>query len=359
VLVAVLAAILWTPPPKIVRTVHLETDPAGAKVALVPLSPEDGTPQFDKALQPSGVTPITVPKVPPGDYLVIVKVEHHGFHEVYRRVPEPGEKSPTSYMKTFPHTTFDEREDKSIDLPPITVPKAEISAEMAFFPGGEFTMGTADLDAMFVPPHQRSVDPFYLDKTEVTVATFRKAFKGLPNELRKLRPGDEDAVRFVTFDEAVKCAEDLGKRLPEEAEYEYAATNGGRNRFPWGNDFERITSWPFGPVGIPPYDRALANPAVVGLYSNVAEWTSSWHRPYPGQVAEEPPELKIESLKNRVVRGGPYCVISGDAQPQERDRQQNWDARDRTGIPRDQALAGLGFRCARSFEPRFPQTPKK
>jgi formylglycine-generating enzyme required for sulfatase activity len=232
---------------------------------------------------------------------------------------------------------------------------------MAFFPGGEFTMGTADLDPMFVPPHQRSVDPFYLDKTEVTVATLRKARKGIPDKMRKLisAPGEGEAVRFVSFDEAVCYAEELGKRLPDEAEYEYAATNGGKNRFPWGDELERIVSWPFGPVGVPTYDRALGNPAVAGLYSNVAEWTSSWHRPYPDQIFEEPPELKVEFLKNRMVRGGPYSVISGDAQPQERDPHQNWDARDRTGIPRDQALAGLGFRCARSFEPRFPRTPKK
>ncbi|MFL5241058.1 MAG: protein kinase domain-containing protein [Gemmataceae bacterium] len=360
-LVAVLAAILLTPPAKIVRTVHLATEPAGAKVALVPLSTEDGTPQFDKAIQPSGVTPITVSKVPPGDYLVIVVVEDHGFHEVFRRVPEPEEKSPSLMSKNFPHTIFEEREDKSINLPSITVPKTEITADMAFFPGGEFTMGTADLESIFVPPHQRSVDPFYLDKTEVTVATYRKAYKGIPDKLRMLSPApdEREAVRFVSFDEAVCCAEKLGKRLPDEAEYEFAATNGGKNRFPWGDDFQGITSWPFGQAGIPEYDRALANPTVGGLYSNVAEWTSSWHRPYPNSIVEEPPEWKAEFLKHRIVRGGPSCVINGDPQPLGKDSEQRWNAHDRTGIARDEALPGIGFRCARSLAARFPQNAKK
>src|SRR5262249_14325085 len=249
-----------------------------------------------------------------GDYLVVVEIEDYGFHEVFRRVPEPGEKEPKINVKTLPHLAFDERDDKSIDLPVITMPKSEITAEMAFFTGGEFTMGTADLDFAYVPPFQRKVDPFYLDKTEVTVATFRKAMKGIPQELRKLAPKNDEAVRCVTFDEAVYCAELLGKRLPDEAEYEFAATNGGKNRFPWGDEFERIVSWPFGKVGIAEYDRALGNPSVLGLYSNVAEWTSSWNRPYPSNPVEEPAEWKERSQKERIVRGGPSCVIDGDAQ---------------------------------------------
>src|SRR5262249_45672774 len=161
------------------------------------------------------------------------------------------------------------------------------------------------------------------------------------------------AVRFVTFDEAVYCAELLGKRLPDEAEYEFAATNGGKNRFPWGNEFERIVSWPFGQIGIAPFDKALANPSVLGLYSNVAEWTSSWNRPYSSNPVEEPPEWKERSQKERIVRGGPSCVINGDAQPRQRDRNSIWDAHDRVGVARDAVptdkapLAGLGFRCAR------------
>ena len=106
----------------------------------------------------------------------------------------------------------------------------------------------------------------------------------------------------------------------------------------------------------------LHEPAVAGLYSNVAEWTSSWDRPYPvkvvveGKVVEEPPELRAVRLNNRIVRGGHSCVINGDVQPHDLDSRQKWDARVRTGIARDQALAGLGFRCARSFTPRFPRT---
>src|SRR5262249_21716908 len=164
----------------------------------------------------------------------------------YRRVPEPGARSPNLAGKKFSHTVFVERDDKSIELTTIRIPKLDITEGMEFFEGGEFTMGSPQFGPVAVPQHSRTIDAFYLDKTEVTVAEYRRARKEIPDTLERQHPGDNEAVRYVTFDEAVACAEELGKRLPDEAEYEYAATNVGKNRFPWGDDFERIKSWPIG-----------------------------------------------------------------------------------------------------------------
>jgi serine/threonine-protein kinase len=356
-LVILLATLLFRPAPRIVRTVHLETEPAGARVALIPLSTEDGTPQFAQALQPKDPTPVTIQGVPPGEYLVVVAIEDYGFHEVYRIVPSPGEESPFTSTKRFPHTTFSEREDKSIDLPSIEIPKLDIKDGMAFVQGGEFIMGNEKFGPAAAPPHPRRLEPFYLDKFEVTVAQYRKVRKSLPEKMKKLKPKMDEAIRWINFDEAVACAEGLGKRLPTEAEYEFAATNAGNNQFPWGDDPARITSWTFGPVGVPDYDRALTCTSLGGLYSNVAEWTSSWQAPYP--AAEWPNDLITACRENRIVRGGPYCVIQGDAQPQGGDKNDFWDARYRQGIARNQAFAGLGFRCARSFKPSIPPAKAK
>jgi formylglycine-generating enzyme required for sulfatase activity len=332
----------------------LTTDPPGAKVALVPLDPLDGTLRFDQALQPDGTSPVTLPRVPPGDYLVVVEVPGHGFHEVYRRVPEPGEARPTISDRDFDQTSFRER-DGTVELPAITVPKSEVNRGMQFFPGGEFTMGSADYGPSFVPPHTRTVTPFYLDETEVTVAAYRNSPKSLPRELAALSPKDDEAIRFVNYYQAAACAERLGKRLPDEAEYEFAATNAGANRFPWGDASDKVSSWPLGPVGSPAYDRALASPAVCGLFSNVAEWTSSWHAPYP--VGVRPPERMARARAQRVVRGAPTQVVEGKAWSPNPGGATVWDARFRNGIDQDKAYPGLGFRCARSFKPRFPQPP--
>jgi hypothetical protein len=345
--------------PVVVRKVRVRTEPPGARVALVPLNPDHGTLDFDKALQTDGKTPVTLPDVPPGDYLVVVEVPGHGFHEVFRRVPEPGEKSPTLLSKRFfPHSTFPEEPDGTIDMPLIRVPKSDASEGMVLFLGGEFPMGMADphFAPIYAPPHLRRVEPFYLDKTEVTVGQFR-AVRDLPPELQGVPPPDGEAVRFVDFDLALRCAEQMGKRLPDEAEYEYAATNGGMNRFPWGDSLDKITSWPFGQVGTVAYDRAAANPAVCGLYSNVAEWTSTRYLPYP--VVRWSDEMMSTHRNDWVVRGGPATVRQGNPLPPGQDHGQIWDARVREGVDRHTAAAGLGFRCARSFKPRFPQPSGK
>jgi formylglycine-generating enzyme required for sulfatase activity len=177
----------------------------------------------------------------------------------------------------------------------------------------------------------------------------------LPRELAALSPKDDEAIRFVNYYQAAACAERLGKRLPDEAEYEFAATNAGANRFPWGDASDKVSSWPLGPVGSPAYDRALASPAVCGLFSNVAEWTSSWHAPYP--VGVRPPERMARARAQRVVRGAPTQVVEGKAWSPNPGGATVWDARFRNGIDQDKAYPGLGFRCARSFKPRFPQPP--
>jgi formylglycine-generating enzyme required for sulfatase activity len=373
IVVAVAAGFLASQsmPGKTDRRVFVSTAPPGARLALVPLSPVDGTPQWHQAIQKKS-TPVTVSGVRPGDYLVIVEVPGHGFHEVFRRVPAPGEKyeavvaapiakpavtaakrpTPVQAIRGFPHKEFDVVDDV-VHLPPISIPESSVSEGMVLFKGGEFTVGCVDCCQGAVPPHNRSLVPFYLDKSEVTRAAYRAVRGRLPGGVEDAPGSDNLAVGFVTYDEAVRCAEQMGKRLPDEFEYEYAATNVGKNRFPWGDDIGKIASWKFGPVGSTEYDRALAATAVSGLYSNVTEWTSSWHRPYPS--VQWPPELIAKFSGDRIVRGGSYEVMKGTTAGPNANLAPFFDARMRVGMDCLSRLPGLGFRCARSQRPRFPE----
>lgn len=339
------------PEPVSPRTVKITTEPPGARVALVPLDPNEGTPRFEEAIQPADKTPVEVPSVKPGDYLVVAEVRGYGFQEVFRRMPRVGELNPIERGEMgFPHTTFNNHSNP-VEIPPITIPKSDVSKNMVLFPGDEFIMGSASLGPSLAKPHRREIGQFYLDKTEVTVAEFRRVRKFIPTDLASHAPKDSEPVRFVTFDQAVRCAEEMGKRLPEEAEYEFAARNGGTTDFPWGNDFEKITAWNYGPVGCAAYDRSAFNPEVCGLFSNVAEWTSSWHTPYPG-VARPPGYSPPRN--QRVVRGGPWGVVTGGPRPRGPEEREYRTASFRHGVDRDRAYPGLGFRCARSLRPRFP-----
>jgi hypothetical protein len=90
-------------------------------------------------------------------------------------------------------------------------------------------------------------------------------------------------------------------------------------------------------------DRTPTDPPVFGLLSNVAEWTASSLRPYPGSIA-------LPGFSEfRVVRGGTPTVLTGrPPKPGElvspRFRQTQL---------RSQPAPGLGFRTARSVRPRF------
>jgi len=140
----------------------------------------------------------------------------------------------------------------------------------------------------------------------------------------------------IAYEDATAYAHWAGKRLPTEAEWEFAARGGRAGKpFVWGDDFRPNGKWMAnthqghfpnidtgedGFIGTSPVTNYAANP--YGLYDmagNVWQWTSDWYRPdYYNQLAaaggvvrnplgpaspldpSEPTELK------RVHRGGSY-----------------------------------------------------
>lgn len=119
-------------------------------------------------------------------------------------------------------------------------------------PGGKFTMGTDTTEKYLKeyfedarPIHGVDIKTFEMSKTAVTVAQYAECvIKGQCTEPstgklcnwgvkgRQLHP-----VNCVDWFQAEQYAKFAGARLPSEAEWEYAATSGGRNqKYPWGND---------------------------------------------------------------------------------------------------------------------------
>jgi hypothetical protein len=328
------------------QAVRVTTKPPGARVVLVPVDQATGALRSDAALRPAGKTPLTLEHVPAGEYLVVAELAGLGFHEVYRLVPPRGDIP----QLTHTHTAWTLLADGTIDLATIGIPPAGIPERgMAYFEGGEYTMGSLALQG--VPPHRRQVAAFYLDPTEVTVGDYQTR-RTLPDAVRKEGTPLTWAVGYVSYDDALDYAEQVGKRLPDEAEYEFAATKGGTRDFP--GDFPLpIAQWPLGPVREPGFDH-LDAPPVYGLYSNVAEWTTSRLYPYPSDdpgifACHRAPGMRKVFDDGRVVRGAPWSVIIGKPDPEEFNR----GPRGRLSIKRYEMYPGLGFRCARSAAPRF------
>jgi formylglycine-generating enzyme required for sulfatase activity len=207
-------------------------------------------------------------------------------------------------------------------------------------------MGPPDLPGAPRPAQERRrVPAFYLDTTEVTAGDYRRWLEG---SKFVARPGEADLrpAASLTWDHAAASAEKAGKRLPDETEYEYAATACGKHRFPWGDSAAPLEGrrWPLGPAGTPGYDRLVlpGQPPVFGLYSNVAEWTSSWASDPAGQRPE--PRSMM-----RIVRGAPFSVVQGKPEL----TRLPLGPREWFGVAVPQTRPGLGFRCARSARPRL------
>lgn len=317
--------------------------PAGSQAdwTILPLHPRSGEPVEAEAMRFEAATTVE-PSLAPGGYLVIVDLGSFGFHEVYRYVPE----DPTVEIKEYyAHRNWEFADDDTVVMPPIVVRSgADVISGMVAVPGGTFEMGDGVLERL---KHTRNVADFLVDPHEVTAAEFEQFIK-LGSDYKSPRGNYPVSVHW---DAATAYAEFTGKRLLDEAEFEYLARDLGQSDFPTGNA-PAISSeepWVYLEAGQPETD-CLATIPVFGIHSNVAEWTSSLQNLYPGMPD---PGIEMDRLmnkqRNRIVRGGP--VTAG---PNDRDlnswgesvsHRSSWDLRT--------VDSEIGFRCARSAKPRF------
>jgi sulfatase modifying factor 1 len=217
----------------------------------------------------------------------------------------------------------------------------------------EFTTATTPANRWYwridddeIPPHTVAVRSFELDDTEVTVASYRQCVDaeacsadGLGNKGRYLNYCNWDdesranhPINCVSWYQADAYCHWAGKRLPTEAEWEYAARGGSGQRGHWRDTAKPCTCGAADspdhtcPVGLHP--ASGSGDHVLDLSGNVWEWTSSAHCTDPTRMCTD---------GNRVARGGGWtCSHQGENVP--------WRRFSDSPMLRDEEL---GFRCAR------------
>ena len=247
-------------------------------------------------------------------------------------------------------------------------------AEMVLIPAGEFQMGSndSDPDDDEQPVHTVYVDAFYMDEYEVTNAQYKVFVDANPQwgkdridrnfhdgeYLRRWSGNDypggkaNHPVVYVSWYAAVAYAKWAGKRLPTEAEWEYAARGGLSGKaYPWGDGIDSGKA-NYKASGIRDTTAVGSYPANgYGLYDmvgNVWEWCLDEYD--EGFYARSPRSNPIAggtitsimhgftSVKtSRVLRGGSWFNNPGSLRVANRNR-----------VAPSDTYSALGFRCARA-----------
>ena len=232
------------------------------------------------------------------------------------------------------------------DVPPVGLaPSAPVPPPgMAFVPGGEFLMGSDLGDPLSRPAHLVNVGPFFMDRFEVTNADFAAFIKATgqrpPDNWKDGMPEGEAArlpVTGVTWYQAAEYAAWAGKRLPTEAEWEFAARGSDGRIYPWGDEWgPKRANVDGASRGVRPGSTSGASPfGIYDMSGNAWEWTSSDARPYPGGK-----QVPWSRLRLKVIRGGNW---------QSGEKAAAAIFRGYYGAEGERDYSGTSFRCVKDI----------
>ncbi len=262
---------------------------------------------------------------------------------------------------------------------------------MIQIPGGKFFMGSDDKNDLDLerPAHKVTLGSFCIDQFEVTTEDYRacsdegecrrasqtnewegitakdrKAFDPLCN-IRDPSVKARHPINCVDWDQSVEYCKAKKKRLPTEAEWEYAARGPDGRKYPWGDEepsplllnacgkeclawgkkngveeqamFKADDGWETtAPVGS--FPKGASRYGVQDVVGNVWEWVSDYFDEYKPEELDNPHGPATGD--SRVIRGGAW---NGGFPAWVRPTFRYHD------IPSKRSY-GIGFRCARSLD---------
>ncbi len=253
-----------------------------------------------------------------------------------------------------------------IERRPNQLPGSIDPAQMAAVPGGRFLYGgyrPPDGDEGFSA--EVLIDPFAIDRTEVSNADYRVFLLATGWRVPRADqvPGAGVTTRFnwveaekafpagtadlpvvnVSWEDAVAYAAWVGKRLPTEAEWERAA-RGGRHgsRYPWGDRAPDERQANYRSEGPRAMDAAEPNGyGLLHAVGNAAEWCSDWFEP----------DLSIAAGLRENPQGPPTGALRSYRGGHWRSDADGLQVARRGGLSPGARSPYVGFRCAADISP--------
>jgi formylglycine-generating enzyme len=275
------------------------------------------------------------------------------------------------------------------------IPGTPVTFDMTPIPAGTFWMGSNDPGFPDQnPAHEVKIDAFWMGTHEVTWEAF-ELFLDKIYEENMTEGGVEERVDALTRPSLpyLDMTFGMGKegkpavgmtqygaiqychwlylktgifyRLPTEAEWEYAARAGSRDRFFFGNDAGMLEEYAW----IATNSEGITHPigkkkpnlwGLYDIYGNVQEWTIDLYEPdFYKRSGKENPQNSVRKLYPHVVRGGSFKSLESELGSAFRDLSDPKWKRIDPQIPKSQwwfpEAPFIGMRLVRPLHPPSPE----
>jgi len=242
-------------------------------------------------------------------------------HDFVKDAKEEVEASEEFKTEFFPEMTVVQTEKEELQIPD----------GMVKIPEGEFLMGSYSGEEDELPDHLVYIKSFFLDAHEVTNEAYSRC-----HECERGSGGfdtfdRQQPVVYVDWENAESYCNSQNKRLPTEAEWEFAARAGSYDKYSFGNNISLLENYAWlksntvdkGLWGARKVSGKLPNRwGVHDLYGNVMEWVQNYY------TADYFPYIREPDLHNglnsptdneyplRVVRGGAWGGLHDTGTPE-------------------------------------------
>ncbi|MBI4821684.1 MAG: SUMF1/EgtB/PvdO family nonheme iron enzyme [Deltaproteobacteria bacterium] len=214
--------------------------------------------------------------------------------------------------------------------------------------GGDLIRGDMNGEPHEYPEKHIRIKAFRIEKTEVTNAAYlacveARACDPSPFADTEDFGGPDKPVVGVTWIDAKRFCEWIGRRLPTEAEWEFAAKGSDNRKWPWKGPFDakranvrgEMDGFKFtSPVGS--FKGGTSPFGAFDMSGNASEWVADFFDPMYYRTSKETSDpTGPNDGRDRVVRGGSYSDTSYECR-----------VAFRTGRSPTEVDSTVGFRCA-------------